>query len=101
MKTKEQVYPINVWINEERYQRLQQANLANLAKDVLAGLKVLQVPVTAGQKDILLKKFPTAKCDTATTKTIELLPRAAKDRLFDLMVEKQKVEVMEDFLKSL
>lgn len=97
----EEAYPINIWINEERYEKLQETPVADLVKDVLAGLKVIQVPTTAEQKDEMLKKFPMAKCDTATTKTIELLPRDAKSKIFDLVVEKQSVNVIEDFLKSL
>ena len=92
---------VNIWINEERYERLQKAGLTDAARDVLAGLKVIQVPATAAQKDTILKKFPQAKCDTATTKTIELLPRAVKDRILDLVVEKKSIEVMPDFLRYL
>ncbi len=97
----QEVYPINIWINEERYERLQKAGLADTAKDVLAGLKVIQVPTTEEQKDAILKKFPQAKCDTATTKTIELLPRAVKDRLLNLVIEKESVDIVRDFLKDL
>lgn len=94
-------YPINIWINEERYEKLQRSGLGSMAKDVLAGLKVIQVPTTPEQKDAILKKFPTAKCDTATTKTIELLPRTTKDKLFDLVAEKRSLNVVGEFLKSL
>lgn len=96
-----EVYPINIWINEERYERLQKAGLTDITRDVLAGLKVIQVPTTVAQKDAILKKFSQAKCDTATTKTIELLPRAVKDRLLDLVLEKKSIDVMQDFLKYL
>lgn len=95
------VYPINIWINEERYEKLQKAGVAQMAEDVLAGLKAIQVPATTEQKDALIKKFPMAKCDTATTKTIELLPRDVKDRIFELVVERQSVEVVGDFLNSI
>lgn len=96
----EAVYPINIWINEERYERLQRAGIEDLAKGVLAGLKVVQAPATEAQKDLLLQRFPTARCDTATTKTIELLPRPIKDRLFELIVQRRSVDVMEAFLAS-
>jgi len=52
------------------------------------------------REDKVLKVFPTAKYDSATTKSIELLPRKVKDKLFDLVVEKQKIEVIGDFLKN-
>lgn len=97
----QEIYPINLWINEGRYQKLVEAGLADLAREVLAGLKVIQVPATAEQKDTLLKKFPMAKCDTATTKTIELLPRTAKDKLFEMVAQKRSLEVVGDFLKEL
>jgi len=40
-----------------------------------------------------------AKFDSATTKSIELLPRAVKDQIFDLIVEKKTVDVIGEFLK--
>ncbi|AEG14659.1 hypothetical protein G7K71_02305 [Desulfofundulus sp. TPOSR] len=91
---------INIWINEERYEKLQKAGLANMAEEALAGLKVIKVPCTEQQKDKVLKVFPTAKYDSATTKSIELLPREVKDKIFDLVVEKQSIDVMDDFLKN-
>ncbi|MQL52556.1 hypothetical protein GFC01_09840 [Desulfofundulus thermobenzoicus] len=91
---------INVWINEERYAKLQKAGLADMAEEVLAGLKVLKVPVSEEQKDKILQVFPTAKYDSATTKSIELLPREVKDKIFDLVVEKEKLDVMGDFLAN-
>lgn len=95
------LYPINIWINEERYEKLEMAGLAGMTKDVLAGLKVIQVPMTADQKDAILAKFPKAKCDTATTKTIELLPREVKDRLLDLVLQKRSLDVADEFLATL
>ncbi len=91
---------INIWINEERLAKLQKAGLAEMAQEVLAGLKVLKVPCTEEQKDKVLKVFPTAKYDSATTRSIELLPREVKDKIFDKVVEKQSLDIMEDFLKD-
>ncbi|MBI4654249.1 MAG: hypothetical protein HY752_04565 [Nitrospirae bacterium] len=96
----EETYPINLWINEERLEKLQQAGLSSMCKEVLAGLKVLAVPNTAAQRDKVLKMFPMAKFDTATTKSIELLPKAVKDKIFDLVVQKKSLNIMDDFLKS-
>ncbi len=96
----EETYPINLWINEERLEKLQNASLAGMCKEVLAGLKVLAVPNTAEQRDKVLKLFPMAKFDTATTKSIELLPRAIKDKIFDLVVQKKSLNVMDEFIKS-
>jgi len=96
----EETYPINLWINEERLEKLQAAGLASMTKEVLAGLKVLAVPNTAAQRDKILKVFPVAKFDTATTKSIENLPRAIKDQIFDLVIKKKSLNVMDDFIKS-
>lgn len=96
----EETYPINLWINEERLEKLQQAGLAGMCKEVLAGLKVLAVPNTADQRDTILKLFPMAKFDTATTKSIELLPRNVKDQIFDLVVKKKSMNVMDEFIKA-
>jgi hypothetical protein len=92
-------YPINIWINEERYAKLQAAGLAGMCQEMLAGLKVLRVPTTAEQRDEVLNKYPMAKFDSATTKSIELLPRAIKDKIFDLVVANKSVEVIGKFLK--
>jgi hypothetical protein len=93
-------YPINIWINEDRYDKLQKAGLANLAEEMLAGLKVLRVYANDAEKDKILKTFPTAKFDSATTKSIELLPKSVKDKIFDKVIEKQSVDIMADFLKG-
>ena len=52
-----------------------------------------------GTWDEILKKYPMAKFDSATTKSIELLPRAVKDKIFNLIVQKKTVNVMGEFLK--
>jgi len=97
----EETFPINIWINEERLEALTKAGVAGMTKDVLAGLKVIQVPANGSQRDALLKRYPMAKCDTATTKTIELLPREVKDQLLELVVKKGSVDVVDDLLASL
>ena len=96
----EETFPINIWINEERYEKLQKSGLAGMTEEVFAGLKRLQVPTTESQKDALLKEYPMAKYDSATTKSIELLPRAAKDEIFDLIVEQRSLDIIGTFLKS-
>ncbi len=92
-------FPINIWINEERYEKLQGAGLGKMTQEMLAGLKVLRVPTTADQRDSILKKYPMAKFDSATTKSIELLPRDVKDRIFDLIVKMKSLDVIGEFLK--
>jgi hypothetical protein len=96
----EDKYPINIWINEERFDKLQKAGLGSLPEEMLAGLKVLRVYANDAEKDKILKTFPTAKFDSATTKSIELLPRDVKDKIFDKVVEKKSVDIMSEFLKA-
>jgi hypothetical protein len=93
-------YPINLWVNEERYDKLQKAGLADMCEEMLAGLKVIRVYADDAQKDKILKVFPTAKFDASTTKSIELLPREVKDKIFDKVIEKQNVDMMDDFLSA-
>ncbi len=92
-------YPINIWINEERYEKLSKVGLADITEDVLAGMKVLRLYCTAKQKDQLLKLYSMAKYDSATTKSIELLPAEVKDKMFDLVIERKRLNVIEEFLK--
>ena len=91
-------FPINLWVNEERYEKLRAAGLADMCEEMLAGLKVIRVYADEAQKDKILKTFPTAKFDTATTKSIELLPRDVKDRIFEKVVEKHSIDVLDEFL---
>ena len=93
-----ETYPINIWINEERFEKLQRAGLADMAREVLAGMKVLPVPATEKQKDEVLQLFPMAKFDSATTKSIELLPREVKDNIFDLVILKKGLDVIDEFI---
>jgi hypothetical protein len=95
-----ETYPINIWINEERFKALNDAGLANLLKEELAGMKVLIVPCTAEQRDKILKLFPMAKYDAATTKSIELLPKAVKDKIYELCVARKSLDVMDEFIKG-
>ena len=90
--------PINIWINEQRYQQLCQAGLENMAKEVLAGMKALQVFCNEEQKNELLKKYPQAKYDQSTTKSIELLPAEFKDKIFDKIIEKKSLDIIQEVL---
>ena len=94
-----QTYPINIWINEERYEKLHQVGLGGMAKEVLAGMKVLQIQCDEQQKDKLLSLYPMAKFDSATTKSIELLPADVKNLMFELVVKNKTLDVISEFLK--
>ena len=93
-------YPINIWINEERFAKLNEVGLTDMTEDVLAGMKVLRLYCTAEEKDELLNLYPMAKYDSATTKSIELLPSEVKNKLFDLAVKNKSLEVAGEFLKA-
>ena len=95
-----ETFPINIWINEDRFDKLQKAGLESLTEEMLAGLKVLRVPTNEKERDDVLKVFPTAKYDSATTKSIELLPKDVKDKIFDLVIARKKIDVMTEFLKD-
>jgi len=95
-----ETYSINIWINEERDQQLRDAGLANLAKDALAGMKVLQLNCKEKQKDETLKLYPKAKFDSSTTNSIELLPAEVKNKMFNLAIKRKNVNVIEEFLES-
>ncbi|MGQ9687233.1 MAG: DUF6955 family protein [Desulfobaccales bacterium] len=95
-----ETYPINIWINEERFKALNDAGLSSLLKEELAGMKVLVVPCTVEQRDKVLKLFPMAKYDAATTKSIELLPKAVKDKIYEMVVKRKSLNVMDEFIKE-
>ncbi|OBB62684.1 hypothetical protein [Mycobacterium sp. 852014-50255_SCH5639931] len=86
MSGAEKQIKVNVWINEERLEALARAGMADSAKDAFAGMKLLEIYTTEAQKDIVLQRFPGAKYDSATTKSIELLPKKVKDRLLELSI---------------
>ncbi|OJZ64549.1 hypothetical protein BRW65_28915 [Mycobacterium paraffinicum] len=77
---------VNVWINEERLEALAKAGMADSAKEAFAGMKLLEIYTTEEQKDVVLQRFPGSKYDSATTKSIELLPKKVKDRLLELSI---------------
>ena len=91
-------FPINIWVNEERYEKLREAGLSDMCEEMLAGLKVIRVYADEAQRDKLLKAYPTAKFDTATTKSIELLPKDVKDTIFDKVVERHSIDILDEFL---
>jgi hypothetical protein len=91
--------PIYVWVNEERYEQLEKAGLAQHTEERLAGMKVLVTYANDEQAKVLVNEFG-AKHDTSTTGSIELLPKKVKDKIFDKVVEKQTLDVMDDVLKE-
>lgn len=91
--------PIYVWINEERFEQLEKAGLAHHTEERLAGLKVMVVYANDEQAKRLVNEFG-AKHDTSTTGSIELLPARVKNKIYEKVVEKKSLDVMEDVLKE-
>lgn len=94
---------INVWINPERLDALENADMAGFAEEAFAGMKRLAIYATEEQKNLLLQRFAGAKYDSATTHSIELLPKAAKDKLLELSIQLHSTgpEVADRFLDEL
>ncbi len=90
---------INIWINEERNEKLSIAGLGDLTKDALAGMKILRLHCTKEQKNEILKLYSMAKYDSATTKSIELLPPEVKNKIFNLIIKNKSLNVLDEFLK--
>jgi hypothetical protein len=87
VSSEEKKIKVNVWINEERLELLANAGMANLANEAFAGMKLLEIYTTEDQKNVILQRYPGAKYDSATTQSIELLPKQAKDRLLELSIK--------------
>ena len=62
-------YPINIWVNEERFAKLDKAGLGHMTKEAMAGLKVIYVYANDAQRDKLLKAYPGAKFDSGNIKS--------------------------------
>ena len=90
---------INIWINEERDEKLSIAGLGDLTKDALAGMKILRLHCNKEQKNEILKLYPMAKYDSATTKSIELLPPEVKNKILNLIIKNKNLNVLDEFLK--
>jgi len=93
---------IFIWCDEEKVKRLREKGLEELAKDVLAGMKRIEVTLSEDQLERVLKLFPNAKYDKSTTNSIELLPKVFKEALFEKILEQGKVdeEVVERVIKE-
>ena len=102
MSRNEKGIKVNVWINEERLEALANAGMADLANEAFAGMKLLEIYTTEEQKNVILRRYPSAKYDSATTRSIELLPKQAKDRLLELSVKMHSTgpDVMGRFLEE-
>ncbi|ARM75508.1 DUF6955 family protein [Acidianus manzaensis] len=80
---------IYIWLNEEVTKKLEELGL-NYAKDVLGGMKRIEIEVEENTVNEIVKLFPNVKVDTSTTKSIELLPKHFKNEILKVIIEKRK-----------
>ncbi|MEM0173667.1 MAG: hypothetical protein QXV69_06470 [Sulfolobaceae archaeon] len=83
---------IFIWCDEEKIKILKEKGLEGLSKEVLAGMRRIEVMLNENQLERILKLFPSAKYDKSTTNSIELLPKWFKDMLFNEIVAQGKVD---------
>jgi hypothetical protein len=82
------VMKIYIWLSEEMSRKLEELGL-NYARDVLGGMKRIEIDVEQEIVEEIVKLFPNAKVDSSTTKSIELLPRSFKNEILRIIVEKR------------
>ncbi|WP_338598694.1 hypothetical protein V6M85_08345 [Sulfolobus tengchongensis] len=80
---------IYIWLSEEISKKLEELGL-NYAKDVLGGMKRIEIEVEENTVNEIVKLFPNVKVDTSTTNSIELLPKHFKNEILKVIIEKRK-----------
>ncbi|QGA55412.1 hypothetical protein GFS03_12955 [Sulfolobus sp. E5-1-F] len=88
---------IYIWLSEEVSRKLEELGL-NYAKEVLGGMKRIEIDVEQEIVEEIVKLFPNAKVDSSTTKSIELLPKSFKNEILRIITEK-KIEPKEALLE--
>ena len=79
---------IYIWLSEEMSRKLEELGL-NYTREVLGGMKRIEIDVEQEIVEEIVKLFPNAKVDSSTTKSIELLPRSFKNEILRIIVEKR------------
>ena len=90
---------IIIWLNKGRMEKIRKVGLEHLTKNIFADMYAIAVPVNDVQKEVIVKEFPQVKI--TTTDTIELFPRDAKNMLFELIIEKRSVDVIDEFIRRI
>lgn len=90
---------IYIWLSEEISKKLEELGL-DYAKDVLGGMKRIEIEIEESVVDEIVKLFPNVKVDVSTTKSIELLPKYFKHEILRIILEKRK-EPKEALLEAL
>ncbi|AKA75015.1 hypothetical protein SULI_03570 [Saccharolobus solfataricus] len=79
---------IYIWLNEELSRKFEELGLKH-AKEVLGGMKRIEIDVEQEMVEEIIKLFPNAKVDSSTTKSIELLPKSFKNEILKIIIEKK------------
>ncbi|QIW22747.1 hypothetical protein EWF20_00220 [Sulfolobus sp. S-194] len=79
---------IFIWLNEEMSKKIDELSL-NYAKEVLGGMKRIEIDVEEDIVNEIVKLFPNVKIDKSTTDSIELLPKSFKNEILKLIIEKK------------
>ncbi|QXJ31030.1 DUF6955 family protein [Saccharolobus shibatae] len=79
---------IYIWLSEEMSKKLEELGL-NYAREVLGGMKRIEIELEQDIVEEIVKLFPNAKVDSSTTKSIELLPKSFKNEILRIIVEKR------------
>jgi hypothetical protein len=83
-------YYINIFMNDDRQQKLADAGLAGQVKDV-DGKKAIQVPLSEKEQKKLAKGFPDLTFDASNAC---VLPETPENTLFDIVCNMKTIDVM-------
>ncbi|BDB98602.1 DUF6955 family protein [Saccharolobus caldissimus] len=80
---------IYIWLSEEISRKLEELGL-KYAKEVLGGMKRIEIEIDDKILNEIVKLFPNVKVDVSTTNSIELLPKTFKNEILRIIIEKRK-----------
>ena len=83
-------YYINIFLNDEKQQKIEGAGLASHIKDI-NGKTAVQVDVSAKEQKNLVKGFPDISFDSANAC---VLPEKAENTLLDIICNMKTIDVM-------
>ncbi|AAY81490.1 DUF6955 family protein [Sulfolobus acidocaldarius] len=78
---------VYIWLSEEVAKKLEDLGL-RYGKEVLGGMKRLEIEVEEEIVKRIVEVFPNAKVDRSTTNSIELLPKHFKEKVIQLLLNR-------------
>ena len=90
---------IYIWLSEEISRKLEELGL-KYAKEVLGGMKRIEIEIDDKILNEIVKLFPNVKVDVSTTNSIELLPKTFKNEILRIIIKERK-EPREALLEAL